>query len=48
MIGISQADYIDLYLIHDPFSGKVKRLETYAALLDAQKAGKIRSVGVSN
>jgi len=41
-------DYIDLYLIHDPFSGKVKRLETYAALLDAQKAGKIRSVGVSN
>lgn len=40
--------YIDLYLIHDPFSGKIKRLETYRALLDAQKAGKIRSVGVSN
>lgn len=41
-------DYIDLYLIHDPLSGKVKRLETYRALLDAQKAGKIRTVGVSN
>jgi len=41
-------DYVDLYLIHDPFSGKLKRLETYRALLDAQKAGKIRSVGVSN
>lgn len=41
-------DYIDLYLIHDPFSGKEKRLETYRALLDAQKQGKIHSVGVSN
>ncbi|KIY49102.1 Aldo/keto reductase [Fistulina hepatica ATCC 64428] len=41
-------DYIDLFLIHDPFAGKQKRLETYRALLDAQKAKKIRSVGVSN
>lgn len=41
-------DYIDLFLIHDPFSGTEKRLETYRALLDAQKAGKIRTVGVSN
>ncbi|KAF8325463.1 NADP-dependent oxidoreductase domain-containing protein [Cantharellus anzutake] len=41
-------EYIDLYLIHDPYSGKTKRLETYRALLAAQKAGKIRSVGVSN
>ncbi|KAH0827324.1 hypothetical protein J3R83DRAFT_3950 [Lanmaoa asiatica] len=41
-------DYIDLFLIHDPFSGTERRLETYRALLDAQKAGKIRTVGVSN
>ncbi len=41
-------DYIDLFLIHDPFSGTERRLETYRALLDAQAAGKIRTVGVSN
>ncbi|KAF9559581.1 Aldo/keto reductase [Agrocybe pediades] len=40
--------YIDLYLIHDPQSGKEKRLEAYRALLDAKKAGKVRAVGVSN
>lgn len=41
-------DYVDLYLIHDPFKGKELRLQTYRALLEAQKAGKIRTVGVSN
>ncbi|EJU03846.1 Aldo/keto reductase [Dacryopinax primogenitus] len=41
-------DYVDLFLIHDPLSGKVKRLETYKALLEKKEAGKIRSVGVSN
>ncbi|KAF9522643.1 Aldo/keto reductase [Crepidotus variabilis] len=41
-------DYIDLFLIHDPLSGKIKRLETYKALLEAKTAGKIRTVGVSN
>ncbi|KAJ3503378.1 hypothetical protein NMY22_g18267 [Coprinellus aureogranulatus] len=41
-------DYIDLFLIHDPLSGKDKRLETYKALLGGKAAGKIRSVGVSN
>ncbi|KAI8992864.1 Aldo/keto reductase [Trametes punicea] len=41
-------DYIDLYLIHDPFKGTGMRLQTYRALLDAQKAGKVRTVGVSN
>ncbi|KAN0090705.1 NADP-dependent oxidoreductase domain containing protein [Tylopilus felleus] len=41
-------EYIDLFLIHDPFSGTELRLATYRALLDAQKAGKIRTVGVSN
>lgn len=41
-------DYIDLYLVHDPLGGKQSRLDLYRALVDAQKAGKIRSVGVSN
>ncbi|EIN09065.1 Aldo/keto reductase [Punctularia strigosozonata HHB-11173 SS5] len=41
-------DYIDLYLIHSPLSGKERRLETYRALLDLKKEGKIRTVGVSN
>lgn len=38
-------DYIDLYLIHQPY-GKVD--ETWKAMIEAQKAGKIRSIGVSN
>jgi len=41
-------DYIDLFLIHDPFSGTERRLATYKALLEAKAAGKIRSIGVSN
>ncbi|KAJ7091236.1 NADP-dependent oxidoreductase domain-containing protein [Mycena epipterygia] len=41
-------DYIDLFLIHDPFSGTEGRVAMYKALLDAKAAGKIRSVGVSN
>lgn len=41
-------DYIDLYLIHSPLSGKERRLETYRALLDLKKEGKIRTIGVSN
>lgn len=41
-------DYFDLFLIHDPLVGPGKRLDKYRALLEAQKAGKIRSVGVSN
>ncbi|KAJ8507064.1 hypothetical protein ONZ45_g10526 [Pleurotus djamor] len=41
-------DYLDLFLVHDPKSGKKLRLETYKALLELRDAGKIRSVGVSN
>jgi len=37
-----------LFLIHDPMSGTERRLETYKALQDCRKAGKIRTVGVSN
>ncbi|KAF8160765.1 NADP-dependent oxidoreductase domain-containing protein [Crassisporium funariophilum] len=43
-----QFDYVDLFLIHDPLSGKDRRLATYKALVEAKKAGKIRTVGVSN
>ena len=38
-------DYINLYLIHQPY-GKVD--EAWKAMIEAQKAGKIRSIGVSN
>jgi len=41
-------DYIDLFLIHDPFAGKERRLATYKALQESKEAGKIRDVGVSN
>jgi len=41
-------DYIDLFLIHDPFSGAERRIATYKALQEAKQAGKIRDVGVSN
>lgn len=38
---------VDLYLIHAPYGGD-KRVEQWRALLEPQKAGKARSVGVSN
>lgn len=39
---------MDLFLIHDPFSGREKRLETWKALIKAREDGKLRSIGVSN
>lgn len=44
----TETDYIDLFLIHNPHSGSVLRLETYRALLTARSLGLVRSVGVSN
>lgn len=38
-------DYVDLYLVHQPY-GKVD--ETWQAMEEAQEAGKIRPIGVSN
>jgi len=40
-------DHVDLYLIHAPYGGDM-RVEQWRALLEIQKSGKARSVGVSN
>ena len=45
---LAKTDYLDLFLIHDPYSGTERRLATYRALQEAKQAGKIRDVGVSN
>ncbi|KAF7317196.1 Aldo-ket-red domain-containing protein [Mycena chlorophos] len=39
--------YIDLYLIHGPLGGPTARKECWRAICDAQKAGKLKSIGVS-
>lgn len=41
-------DYIDVYLIHWPNPAKNLFVEAWQALIDAQKAGLIRSIGVCN
>lgn len=38
----------DRILIHAPYGGKDARLGSWRALVEAQKAGKTRSIGVSN
>ena len=40
--------YIDLYLIHAPFGARDDRLGQWRAMAEAQRAGKVRSLGVSN
>jgi 2,5-diketo-D-gluconate reductase A len=40
-------DHVDLYLIHAPFE-KQQRLEQWRALVEAQRLGKTRAIGVSN
>ncbi|KAE8384612.1 NADP-dependent oxidoreductase domain-containing protein [Aspergillus alliaceus] len=40
--------YFDLILIHAPYGGKEDRLGSWRALVEAQKAGKTKSIGVSN
>lgn len=39
-------DYVDLFLIHNPAGGK--NIESYNAMIELQKEGLIRSIGVSN
>ena len=36
------------YLIHAPYGGRTARCGTWRALVEAQRSGKIRSIGVSN
>eukprot|EP00435_Cladocopium_sp_Y103_P030135 s242_g7.t1 len=43
-----KVDYLDLYLIHSPNTGRRRIVETWDALIHMQKQGKIRSIGVSN
>jgi len=40
--------YIDLFLLHSPYGGKQKRLESWRAVEDAVSEGEVRIGGVSN
>ena len=40
--------YIDLFLLHSPYGGKTKRLESWRAIEDAIDDGEVKSGGVSN
>lgn len=42
-----QSDYIDLLLLHTPGEPTL-RAETWKALEDLKKSGKVKSIGVSN
>ena len=42
-----QLDHVDLYLIHAPFP-RSQRLEQWEALIELQRLGKTRAIGVSN
>ncbi|EAS33564.3 aldo-keto reductase [Coccidioides immitis RS] len=44
----AKVDYYDLILLHAPYGGRDAREGSWRALVEAQKAGKVRSIGVSN
>ncbi|KAL4875638.1 NADP-dependent oxidoreductase domain-containing protein [Aspergillus karnatakaensis] len=44
----AEQEYFDLILLHAPYGGKTARLGSWKALFEAQKAGKTKSIGVSN
>lgn len=43
-----EVDYLDLVSIHSPLTDAPRRLTTYRALLDLQRSGTLRLVGVCN
>ena len=47
-LGQLEMDYVDLYLIHWPVPSQDRYVETWQALIEAQKAGLARAIGVSN
>ncbi|KAL4944293.1 hypothetical protein BDV06DRAFT_220449 [Aspergillus oleicola] len=44
----AEQEYFDLILLHAPYGGKTARLGSWKALFEAQKAGKTKSIGISN
>jgi len=44
----AKLDYIDLVLLHAPYGGRGAREGAWLAMVEAQKTGKVRSIGVSN
>ena len=46
---VLQVEYLDLYMLHGPHEeDPALEMEAWKALEDAQRAGKVRSIGVSN
>ncbi|KAJ1908569.1 hypothetical protein IWQ60_011649, partial [Tieghemiomyces parasiticus] len=41
-------DYVDLYLIHSPHGGPRSRLESWRAMEQLHREGRVKSIGVSN
>jgi 2,5-diketo-D-gluconate reductase A len=41
-------DYLDLYLIHWPGEGARRRHDSWRALVELQKQGRVKEIGVSN
>lgn len=47
-LGRLQVDYVDLLLIHWPAPSRDLYVDTWKAMIDLQRQGKVRSIGVSN
>jgi 2,5-diketo-D-gluconate reductase A len=47
-LGLLETEYVDLYLIHWPAPGRGHYVEAWKALVEAQKEGLARAIGVSN
>lgn len=47
-LNLLELDYVDLYLIHWPAPGRDLYVKAWKGLVEAQKQGLVRSIGVSN